>query len=172
MDVSTEEEIMETNVVGEIIVKCDGLMAGYLDDEETTNQVIKMGWFWTGDLGYKDVDGFVFLKGRKKDIAIIGGKNVSLAEVDEILYLHPAITNATCINVPEEISGEKIVAFVTVDNTTPISEQEIINHCYKHLSSYKTPREAYVVSTFPLKGGGKILRAKVKEWYLEGKKQW
>jgi len=178
IDSSTSEEIHRANIVGEIIVKCDGLMLGYLDDPETTAEVIKDGWLWTGDLGYYDRDGFIFLKGRKKDIAIIGGKNVSLTEVDEILYGHPQITNAISFGVPEDISGEKIISFVTTTNSSQelssqeLLKQDIFNYCRAQISSYKIPKEIYVVDSFPLGGGGKIIRAKVKEWYLDGKRTW
>jgi len=166
-------QVTQDNVVGEIIVKCDGLMHGYLDDPQTTSAVIKDGWLWTGDLGYRDKEGFIYLKGRKKDIAIIGGKNVSLSEVDEVLYSHPEITNAVSFSVPEEVSGEKIVSFVTVtDSFNKVSQEDIINYCHKNSSSYKSPKEIYFVNSFPLGGAGKILRAKVKEWYLDGKTKW
>jgi acyl-coenzyme A synthetase/AMP-(fatty) acid ligase len=154
---------------GEIWVKCEGLMPGYLDDEDATNKVIRGGWFDTGDLGYFDEDGFLFLKGRKKEIAIVGGKNVSLKEVDEVFYAHPKVINAVSIAVEDEISSNKIVSFVIIDQNSGenvgIELQEFFQNT---LASYKCPKEIYHVEDFPLGGGGKILRNKVKEYYING----
>lgn len=168
-DITTESANSKGELGGELWVKCDGLMPGYLDDAEMTAKVIQDAWFNTGDLASVDSDGFVYLKGRKKDIAIIGGKNVSLKEVDEILYEHPKIINAISIAVPDEISSNKIVACIQINPKGPLSSKEELFHFFgQKVASFKCPKEFCLVNSFPLGGGGKILRAKVKEKYLQG----
>ena len=161
---------LSPNEIGEIYVKSEGLMLGYLNDEESTNKAIINGWLKTGDLGYIDEDNCVFVKGRKKEIAIVGGKNVSLREVDEILYQHPSVLHAASINVPDDFSGEKIVACVVPTNDSSNLEQEIMSLCFKHLSNYKCPSKIIVFKDLPKGASGKILRSKVKLNYLEGLK--
>ena len=164
---STGANITEQSHDGK--TSCDGLMPGYLDDPKLSSQVIQDGWFNTGDIASADADGFVFLKGRKKDIAIVGGKNVSLKEVDEVLYEHPKIINGISIAVPDELSSNRIVACIQINSSGPLSSKEELFHFFhEKIAHFKCPKEICVVSTFPLGGGGKILRAKVKEYYLQG----
>jgi oxalate---CoA ligase len=167
--VDITEQTYDGETAGELWVQCDGLMPGYLDDNEQTNNVIQNGWFRTGDMACCDEDGFVYLRGRKKDIAIIGGKNVSLKEVDELLYEHPKIINAISIAVVDEISSNKIVACIQIDPKGALSsKEELFKFFQEKVASFKCPKEICLVDSFPLGGGGKILRAKVKEKYLKG----
>ncbi len=175
--VMTEYQIRDTqgNVItqpkqeGEIWVRCEGLMPGYLDDIENTNRVIKDSWFDTGDLGYVDEEEFLFLKGRKKDIAIVGGKNVSLREVDECLYAYPTVENAVTIAIPDPIRNQKIIGLVKIKESSKQGQpQSVVQFCHNSLASYKCPEEIYSIDDFPLGGGGKILRNKVRELFLAG----
>jgi len=164
----TGKDIKSEYKPGELWVKCDGIMQGYLDDPEKTQEVIKDDWFYTGDIAEVDQDGFIFLKGRKKDIAIIGGKNVSLKEIDDILYEHPKILNGISIAIPDEISSNRIVACIQLSEQVE-NHDELYQFFHEKIASFKCPKEICIVNSFPQGGGGKILRSKVKEEYLEGK---
>ena len=97
---------------------------GYFEDKAAEKKALKGGWLCTGDVGCVDEDGFVYIKGRKKDIVIVGGKNVSMREVEEVLYSHEKVSEAIAFGVPDNISGEKIVAFLKLKEGTSMTEEE------------------------------------------------
>jgi long-chain acyl-CoA synthetase len=152
---------------GDILVSGKGLMVGYFDDEKTTNTAVKDGWLYTGDIGYLDKDGFLFVMGRKKDIIIVGGKNVSMREIEEVIISHNKVEEVVAFGVPDKIIGERIIAYVKPRKNMNIIEDELLDFCEKHLSSYKIPKEIKICQSFPRGGQDKILRSKVKDNYLE-----
>ncbi|MBW2993469.1 acyl--CoA ligase, partial [Candidatus Woesearchaeota archaeon] len=156
------------NKTGDILVKGQGLMMGYLDDENATKQAVKNGWLYTGDVGYVDKEDFVYIKGRKKDIAIIGGKNVSMREIEEALYSNKKINEAIAFGIPDDITGEQVVAFIKLKNNCSADEKEILDFCKNNLSDYKRPKIIRFCDSFPKSGGqGKILKFKVKKIFIE-----
>jgi len=155
------------NKKGELLVKNKGLMIGYFNDEESTKKAIKNGWLYTRDIASVDDDGYVFIKGRKKNIIIVGGKNISPREIEEVLYSNKKVAEATVFGVPDDLSGEKVVAFVKPNKNKNLTIKEIRNYCSNNLTDYKCPKVIKFCKSLPKGGQGKILRSKVKKEYLK-----
>jgi len=154
-----------TEEIGEITVYGKNVMLGYWKNEEQTRKALRDGWLWTGDIGYKDEDGFIFLVDRKGDMIISGGENVYPTEVEEVLYQHPAIQEASVFGVPHEKWGEVVHAAVVLQPDQEASEEEIIAFCRERLGGYKTPRVIYFWDDLPKSTVGKVLRRKLIERY-------
>ncbi len=144
--------------VGEIVVRGVNIMKGYFEDPEATAAAFTRGWFRTGDLGYMDEDGFVFIVDRKKDLIIRGGYNVYPREIEEVLYTHPAISEAAVIGVPDPRLGEEVKAFVTVRPGQQLTEQEVIDYVKERVAPYKYPRRVEFRAEFEHGATGKILK--------------
>ncbi len=130
-------------VVGEIIVKGNGVMKGYYKNPERTEETIRDGWLFTGDMGRKDEDGFIWFVERKKDVIICGGENIYPVEIEEVLQSHPKINDVGVIGLPDERLGEIVVAVIDLKVGIPQSkeiEEEIFSFCEKNLPKYKRPR--------------------------------
>ena len=147
---------------GEIVVKGPTLMKGYWNLPEDTAQTIRDGWLYTGDIGYIDEEGYVYITDRKKDLIIRGGENVSPREVEEILCQHPKIVEAGIIGIPDKVYGEEIKAFVVLEPREQASEEEIIAFCKKHLPTFKVPKKVRFVESLPKNLLGKALRAELR----------
>lgn len=148
---------------GEIVIKGYNLMLGYYKDEALTKESFIDGWLKTGDMGYRDEDGYYFITGRKKEIIIRGGENISPAEIDNILYRHPAVHEAAAVGVPDEAYGEEIKAFVVLKRHVTCTEDEILEFCRVYLPEYKSPKTVEFVHKLPKGPSGKILRLKLAE---------
>jgi long-chain acyl-CoA synthetase len=143
--------------VGEIRVRGPVVMKGYFRRPELTAESLLDGWLRTGDLGWLDEDGYLYIVGRSKDLIIRGGFNVYPKEVEDILLAHPTIAQAAVVGRPHEHYGEEIVAFVVrTDEHAPLSTDEIIEYCAAQLAPYKYPREIVVLAELPLGPTGKI----------------
>jgi long-chain acyl-CoA synthetase len=147
---------------GEIVVKGPTLMKGYWNQPEDTAQTIRNGWLYTGDIGYIDEDGYLYITDRKKDIIIRGGENVSPREVEEVLYQHPKVLEAGVIGISDKIYGEEIKAFVVLKPGEQSSEEEIIAFCKERLPTFKTPKEMQFMESLPRNLLGKVLRAELR----------
>ena len=154
---------------GEIIGRGDNITKGYWKMPEETAEVYRDGWFHTGDIGYRDEDGYVFVVDRKKDIIISGGENVASREVEEILYQHPAVREATVIGVPDKEWGEAVKAVVALkpDTAESIGEADLIEFCKTRLAGYKKPRSIDFVGELPKNAAGKIDKGRLKRFYKE-----
>lgn len=155
--------------IGEIIARGDNITLGYLKMPEETAEVYKDGWLYTGDMGYRDEDGYVFIVDRKKDIIISGGENVASREVEEVLYQHPAVREASVIGVPHEEWGEAVKAIVVLDPaaSATVGEADLIEFCKTRLAGYKKPRTIDFVKDLPKNAAGKIDKAQLKRLYKE-----
>jgi len=153
--------------VGEIIVKGDTITPGYWNMPEETKEAIKDGWLYTGDLATIDEEGYVQIVDRKKDMIITGGENVYSTEVENVLYMHPAILEAAVIGVPDEKWGEAVKAVVVLKKGYAVTEQEIISFCKKHLAHYKAPKSVDFVDSLPKTGSGKIYKKGLRERYIK-----
>ncbi|MFB6849010.1 class I adenylate-forming enzyme family protein [Streptomyces sp. NPDC056373] len=143
---------------GEIVVRGDGVMTGYHARPEETAEVLCDGWLRTGDLGWLDDDGFLHLRGRLRNIAIVNGINVSLEEVEACLTRHPAVVEAVCDTERDERSGESLTARIRLADGPVPSDRELLGFCRSRLSPHKVPRRIVVVDDFPRTRTGKIAR--------------
>ncbi len=141
--------------VGEVIFRGSNLMKGYYKDAAATETSIRDGWFYTGDLGRLDEEGFLYIVDRKKDMIITGGENVYPREVEEVLYTHPLIAEAAVIGVPDPRWGETIKAVVVLEPDATASEREIIGFCRKRSGGSNAPNLLSLSMNFP-----RILRAR------------
>jgi acyl-CoA synthetase (AMP-forming)/AMP-acid ligase II len=134
---------------------------------EETAEVYRDGWFHTGDIGYRDEDGYVYVVDRKKDIIISGGENVASREVEEVLYQHPAVLEASVIGVPDEEWGESVKAVVVLksDFKETVGEADLIEFCKTKLAGYKKPKSIDFVGELPKNAAGKIDKAQLKRFY-------
>jgi len=147
---------------GEIVIKGPTLMKGYWNLPEETAKTIKDGWLYTGDIGYMDEDGYFYITGRKKDIIIRGGENVSPVEVEEVLVQHPAVAEAGVIGIPDAIYGEEIKAFVVIKPGKQVTEEELIAFCKDRLPTFKLPKKVQFMKSLPKNILGKVLRAELR----------
>jgi long-chain acyl-CoA synthetase len=149
--------------VGEIAVKGPNVFIGYYEDDEEYKKAMRNGYFLTGDLGYKDRSGKFFYVERKKDLIIKGGVNIFPGEIDEILFKHPSILEASTIGVPDKLFGEEIISFVSLKE--PVAEKELKEHCSNFLQRLKIPKKIIFLESLPKTPSGKLLRKELKLLY-------
>lgn len=148
---------------GEILISGPMLMKGYWRNPEETAKVLKGGWLYTGDVGYKDEEGYYFITERKKDLIIKGGENIAPREVEEVLFSHPKISEAAVIGIPDEVYGENIKAFVVMQPGQTATSEEIIEFCQTKLKRFKSPKEVEFMDELPKSLVGKILRKELRK---------
>ncbi|MFB9924116.1 long-chain fatty acid--CoA ligase [Amycolatopsis halotolerans] len=148
--------------VGEIVIRGHNVMKGYYRCPGDTAEAIRDGWLRTGDLGYRDADGYLFVVDRKKDLIIRGGYNVYPREVEEVLYTHPAVAEAAVIGRPDPRLGEEIVAVVASKPGKHLDAGDLIGFARKRLAGYKCPREVRIVDQLPKGPTGKIRKADLR----------
>jgi long-chain acyl-CoA synthetase len=137
-------------------------MKGYYKRPEANAEAIKGGWFYTGDVAYKDADGFFFIKDRIKDMLIRGGFNIYPREIEEVLYGHPAIAEAAVFGIHNPALGEEVKAVVAFKPGQSATEQEIMDYCKERLAAYEYPRYVEIRDTLPKTATGKILKRELK----------
>jgi long-chain acyl-CoA synthetase len=148
--------------VGEIVIKGHNVMKGYWNRPDATEEAIKDGWFYTGDMGKIDEDGYFFIVDRKKELIIRGGYNVYPREVEEVLYEHPAVQEAAVIGVEDEKMGEEVGAAVVLKKGEEISEDELRDYVKKEVANYKYPRQIWFCDELPKGPTGKILKKDIE----------
>ncbi len=160
-----DEDAHDTPVgeVGEIVARGQRLMKGYWGQESQTAETIKDGWLYTGDLGYWDDDGYIFLAGRARDFIKRGGEMISPEEVEQVLHSHPAIEEAAIIGVEDIDWGERVRAVVVATQGHIVDEEDVIEYCRQRLASYKKPESVVVVDELPRNPMGKVLKRTLKE---------
>jgi acyl-CoA synthetase (AMP-forming)/AMP-acid ligase II len=154
--------------IGEVIGRGHNVMKGYWKMPEATADTIRDGWLHTGDLATVDEAGYVYILDRIKDMIISGGENIYSREVEEILYMHPAVADAAVIGVPDENWGETVKAFVVLRDGEKANEEEIIDFTRKHLAGFKRPRSVQFIDSLPRNLSGKVLKKELREPYWEG----
>lgn len=154
--------------VGEIIAKGPNIMQGYWRLPKETAEVLKNGWFFTGDLGVMDEDGNISIVDRKKDLILVKGMNVYPREIEELLYKLPGVDAAAAIGIPEPDGDEVIVAYIKKDESSDLSEKAVKAFLKKNLANYKLPKHVYFVEELPLTTIGKVLKRKLKEMVIKG----
>lgn len=163
IDVNDPEKELPIGEVGEIVIKGPQIMMGYYKNPEETAKVLKDGWFYSGDMGCFDEDGFLKIVDRKKDLIIAGGYNIYPVELDGVLFDHPKILEACTIGVNDDYRGETVKAFVVVKKGETLTEEEVITYCRENLAPYKVPKIIAFIDELPKSAVGKVLRRKLKE---------
>ncbi len=157
--------------VGEVVVRGPNVMQGYWNKPDQTASVLKDGQYWTGDLGYMDDEGFLFLVDRSKDMIVSGGENVYSTEVEEVLYQHPAVVEAAVFGVPDERWGEAVYAAVVLrDGAGDVTAEALIAHCREQIAGYKVPKAIELCGApLPKSGPGKILKRELRAPFWAGR---
>ncbi|MGD9618655.1 MAG: long-chain fatty acid--CoA ligase [Mycolicibacterium sp.] len=168
VDLETGETDMPLNEPGEIIAKGPTIMSEYWNNPEETAKVFRDGWLLTGDIGYMDDDGHIFIVDRKKDMVLSSGFNVYPREIDELMYTHPKVLNACSFGVPDPKRGESLKVAVVVKAGEQLTADEVRDFCKEHLSGYKVPQEVLFVDELPLTPIGKTDRKKLRQMNLAG----
>jgi long-chain acyl-CoA synthetase len=168
--VNPADEEVPLGAVGEIVTRGPNVMAGYWKRTEETATALRGGWMHTGDLGYMDEDGFVYIVDRLKDMIITGGENVYSAEVESVIYQHPAVGACAVIGIPDETWGETVHAIIVPRDGQSASIEEIIAFCRERIAGYKCPRSVEIRGEpLPMSGAGKILKRELRAPFWEGK---
>jgi long-chain acyl-CoA synthetase len=167
VDVADSNKTLDIGEAGEIAIKGPQIMMGYYKKPEETENALKDGWFFTGDIGKFDEDGYLSIVDRKKDMIIAGGYNIYPVELDDILMSHPKILEACTIGVPHEYRGETVKAFIVTKEGETLTEEEITGYCKEKLAAYKVPKIFEFIDELPKSAVGKVLRRKLKEMELE-----
>ncbi|PKN65242.1 MAG: long-chain fatty acid--CoA ligase [Deltaproteobacteria bacterium HGW-Deltaproteobacteria-15] len=162
--VDTQGREVARGTQGEIMIQGENVMKGYYKAPDITAKTLREdGWLHTGDLGYMDEDGFVFVTGRLKELIIKGGENIAPREIDEALYRHPAVLEAAAVGIPDKDYGEEILACVALKPGYVIEEQDLRTHCLDHLGKFKTPKIIRFLDELPKGPSGKIQRLKLRD---------
>lgn len=162
VDVETGTQILGPNQQGEIRARGPQIMSGYRNRPTETAETLRDGWLYTGDIGEIDDQGDIYIRDRKKDMAIVGGYNVYPREIDEVLYAHPAVAEAAAVGVPDAYRGEVIKAFVVLTNGATDTADDMIAYCREHLAKYKVPTEILLVPEIAKTTVGKVDKATLR----------
>jgi long-chain acyl-CoA synthetase len=160
------------DTLGEIVVRSDMLMSGYLNNPEATAAALRDGWMHTGDAGTLDEDGYVYVADRVKDMVVTGGENVYSIEVERILFLHPAVREAAVIGVPSEQWGEAVHAVIVLRDGATVTPDELTAHCRKHIGGYKVPRSyEFRAEPLPVTSVGKVRKNVLRDPHWAGRER-
>jgi long-chain acyl-CoA synthetase len=157
--------------VGEVVVHSGAVTLGYWNDPENTELALRGGGMHTGDLAWRDEDGFFWFAGRSKDIIIRGGSNISPGEVEDVLYAHPAVYEAGVVGVPCAEMGQRVRAYVTLKSDAEVTERELIDWTARKIAVYKSPESIVFLATLPKGSTGKVLRRDLRELASNEQKQ-
>ena len=160
-----------TGEVGEIIMRASSNMKGYWNKPDATADAVRDGWFYSGDAGFLDEEGYVFIHDRIKDMIVSGGENVYPAEVENALFAHPQIADVAVIGVPDEKWGEAVKACVVVEAGAALTGDEIIAFARERIAGYKLPKSVDFIDALPRNPSGKILRRELREPYWKDQKR-
>ncbi len=170
--VDTNDKPVPYGTVGEIVVRGGNVMMGYWERTEETARAIVDGWMHTGDGGYMDEDGFVYIVDRVKDMIISGGENVYSVEVENAVAQHPAVAQCAVIGIPNERWGEQVHAIVVTKSGMQVSPNDLIEFCKTLVAGYKCPRSVDISATpLPLSGAGKILKRELRKPFWENRER-
>jgi len=155
--------------VGEIICRGANVIDAYLNKPEATAEAVKNGWMHTGDLGYQDDDGFLFVTDRKKDMIVSGGENVYPREVEDVLHEHPDVLEAAVIGVPDEKWGERVHAVLVARNGVELDLDRVLAYARSRLAGYKVPKSSQLVNELPKNATGKVVKTVLREPWWKGR---
>jgi len=155
--------------IGEIIARGPNIMQGYLNKPEASAEALRNGWMHSGDMGYMDDEGYVFIVDRLKDMIISGGENVYSVEVENAIARHPAVAATAVIGIPCPNMGEKVHAAVVLKPGATLTAEALIVHCKQLIAGYKCPRSIEIREALPVSGAGKVLKTELRKPYWEGR---
>ena len=161
--VDEESKDVEPGSPGEILIKGKNIMREYWGNEQATHEAIKDGWFYTGDIGYEDEEGFVWINDRKKDVVISGGENIYPAELEQFIHQMEDVEDATVVARPDEQWGEVPVAVVIMAEGREISIKDFLSRFESQVARFKHPKDVIFIEQFPRNAMGKILKHEVRE---------
>ncbi len=166
VEMSVQDEsgkFLGANETGEICVRGGNVMQGYWNQPEETKKVFRDGWLLTGDVGYRDADGYYYITDRKKDMLLVNGINVYPREIEEVIYHFPGVKEAAVIGVPDARRGEQPVAFIAGAEGKTIDEKELAQFIRSKLADYKSPKQIIIMPTLPKNATGKILKTELRK---------
>ncbi len=165
-------ETLPRGEVGEVTVAGPNVMVGYWNKPEQTEAVLRDGWYSTGDLGFLDDEGYLYLVDRSKDMIVSGGENVYCTEVEDAIYTHPSVLEATVFGIPDEQWGEVVHAVVVPRDGADLDEAGLIGHCRERIAGYKVPKSvSFQADPLPKSGPGKVLKRELRAPFWEGKER-
>jgi long-chain acyl-CoA synthetase len=153
----------KTGEIGEIMVRGDLVMPGYWSNKDATSKTIIDGWLMTGDMGAMDADGYVTMHDRSKDMIISGGSNIYPREVEEVLLIHPSVSEVSVVGRESIEWGEEVVAFIVMEKGYKFVTETLDQHCLKHIARFKRPKDYVQVSELPKNNYGKVLKTVLRE---------
>jgi long-chain acyl-CoA synthetase len=154
---------------GEMWIRGSNVMTGYWDNQDATREAFVGEWYKTGDIAYRDSEGFCYMAGRARDLIITGGLNVYPAEVEAALHKHPAVLDAAVIGIPDSRWGEAVTAFIVLRRGVTVNAVELIDHCRPYLAGYKKPKNVFFVDQLPKGSTGKVLKRELRDSFWEGR---
>jgi acyl-CoA synthetase (AMP-forming)/AMP-acid ligase II len=163
--VDEQDREVVTGSVGEICLRSPQNMVGYWNNSVASIAALRDGWLHTGDMGYADEDGFIYLADRKKDMIVSGGENIYSREVEEALMAHPDVGDAAAIGVPDERWGEAVKAIVVLKRGSDLGVEALIAHCRTLIAGYKCPKSIDFVTDLPRLPSGKVSKMALRERY-------
>ena len=170
VDASGKE--LEPGQRGELVARGANVMRGYWNNPEEARLAFRDGMFRTGDVGYRDADGYFYILDRVKDMIVTGGENVYCGEVEAVIYEHPAVLEAAVFGIPDPKWGELVAACVVRKRVRNLSTDDLIAHCRRYLANYKIPRHIEFSETeLPKSGSGKILKRPLRERFWVDQKR-
>ena len=153
---------------GELVISAPATSAGYWHRAEETAARFREGWYYTGDVAYRDAAGLYYIFDRVKDMIVSGGENIYCAEVENVLSLHPAVATVAVIGVPHPQWGEAVKAVVVLQENERVDVAELLVFCRKHLAGYKVPKSIDITDSLPVTGTGKISKKDLRAPYWAG----
>lgn len=169
--VDTNDNEVPRGTVGEIIVRGPNVMLGYWKKPEATAEALRGGWMHTGDGGYMDEDGFIYVCDRLKDMVVSGGENVYCGEVEAAIGSHPAVAQSAVIGIPSTKWGETVHAVIILKPGVHASQEQIIAHCRERIAGYKVPRSIEFRETLPLTSVGKVLKTELRKPFWDNRQR-
>lgn len=161
------DQAVANGTVGELCVRGANVMLGYLNNPEATAAALRDGWLHTGDLAYRDEDGYIFIVDRLKDMIITGGENVYPREVEEALYTHPVVQENAVVGVPDKLRGQAVCAYVVLKEGQEATKPQLRRFLMERLASYKVPKYFFFCDQLPKNGTGKIMKTALRENAIE-----
>jgi acyl-CoA synthetase (AMP-forming)/AMP-acid ligase II len=169
--VDEDDNPLPANERGEIVMRGPGAMHAYVGDKDATADIQRNGWHHTGDIGYRDDDGYIYVVDRKRDMIVSGGFNIFPFEIEQVLLGHPAVQDCAVIGVPDDKWGEAVKAVVVLSPGVSATEEELLAHCRQELGGMKTPKSVDFSDELPRSAVGKTLKRALREKYWRGQKR-